>query len=666
MRIKTDFRNISGIILIFSSFFFNFCEKDDNGEGDTGGVLQFISARVGDVNLIVNDTLENVPPESPILLSFSSAVDSSTIFDGIELMNDNLTKQSFIYSLDNELKKILVTPLVNLNPFVIYQLSINHQLKGINNENASDLNFYFKTREGELNIQSVSVNGTDLSEGKTPRNVELDVEIILQFDYPVANENIETKISLYGKKVMPISIDFSEGNTVIKVSNQSPLDYYTKYNLFVSSSLVGANGYSFDGFINQFYTGLDSTPKFPAISDDELLTLIQQQTFKYFYDFGHPVSGLIRERNTSGDIVTSGGSGFGLMALIVGMERDFITRDEGLTRLNTILNFLENADRFHGAWSHWLNGNSGAAIPFSTKDNGGDLVETSYLIQGLLTIRQYLDSTNNEEKLLINKINDLWHTVEWSWYTRGGQNTLYWHWSENYGWDMNMEIRGYNEALITYICAAGSPTFGIEPDVYHNGWARNGAIVNGNTTYGYVLPLGYSNYGGPLFFEQYTYMGLNPQNLSDRYADYNQQTINHTLINRAYCIDNPRNYIGYSKDCWGLTASDNHEGYSAHSPTNDLGVITPTAAISSIAFTPEYSMDAIKHFYYRMGDRLWGEYGFYDAFNVTEDWYASSYLAIDQGPIIIMIENYRTGLLWDLFMSCPEIKDALDKLDFTY
>jgi hypothetical protein len=189
-------------------------------------------------------------------------------------------------------------------------------------------------------------------------------------------------------------------------------------------------------------------------------------------------------------------------------------------------------------------------------------------------------------------------------------------------------------------------------------------MINGKSFYDYTLPVG-SDYGGPLFFAHYSFLGLDPRNLQDAYADYWQQNEHHTRINRAYCIDNPQQYAGYSENNWGLTASDNHLGYAAHSPAHDLGVITPTAALSSFPYTPEASMDALHFFYYTLGDRLWGEYGFYDAFNVTEGWYAGSYLAIDQGPIIIMIENYRTALLWELFMSVPEVWQGLEKLGFT-
>ena len=413
------------------------------------------------------------------------------------------------------------------------------------------------------------------------------------------------------------------------------------------------------------FTTVDSTLKFPEISDEELLTKIQEQTFKYFWEFGHPVSGMARERNTSGETVTTGGTGFGLMAMVAAVERGFIDRSDALSRWQTIVEFLEDADRFHGVWPHWMNGTTGEVIPFSELDNGGDLVETAFLIQGLLTVKNYLNLANATEAALADQIQSLWEEVEWNWFTKGGEDVLYWHWSPEHEWEINLQIRGHNETQLVYILAAASPTYSIDEEVYTAGYARNGNMVNGNLFYDIQLPLG-NDFGGPLFFAHYSYLGLNPENLQDQYANYWTQNVNHTLINRAYCIDNPENYIGYSDQCWGLTASDNHQGYSAHSPTNDLGVITPTAAITSIPYTPEESMEAIRFFYYIIGDRIWGEYGFYDAFNATEEWYADSYLAIDQGPIICMIENHRTGLLWNTFMQDEDVQEGLDKLNFTY
>ena len=404
------------------------------------------------------------------------------------------------------------------------------------------------------------------------------------------------------------------------------------------------------------------------LSDTALLELVQQQTFRYFWDFAHPVSGLARERSNvaydyGDEVVTTGGSGFGIMAIIVATDRKWITRDSAVKHLLKTIKFLAKADSYHGVFPHWLNGATGKTIPFSRKDDGADLVETSFLFEGLLCARQYFTNANDKEKELRNRITWLWNDVEWNWHTRGGLDLLYWHWSPNNGWSMNFELRGYNETLITYILAASSPNFSIPAKVYHNCWAQSNHFISNKEFYGVKLPLGF-DYGGPLFFEQYTFMGLNPHGLKDNYADYWQQVYNHTLINYKHCVLNPKQYKGYGENCWGLTASDTYDGYNAHSPDNDLGTITPTAALSSFPYTPDYSMKALKHFYYDLGDKIWSEYGFTDAFNETKNWYAKSHLAIDQGPIVVMIENYRTGLLWKLFMGIPDIQNGLHKLGF--
>lgn len=404
------------------------------------------------------------------------------------------------------------------------------------------------------------------------------------------------------------------------------------------------------------------------LSDTELLNLVQKQTFRYFWDFAHPVSGMARERSNSAfgygdEVVTTGGTGFGVMAVIVAAERGWISRDTAARHLLKMVKFLDKADAYHGVFPHWLNGTTGKTIPFSRKDDGADLVETSYLFQGLLCVRQYFNQDNPVESELRNRINGLWNDTEWNWFTKGGEEVLYWHWSPNNGWAMNFPVRGYNECLIMYVLAASGERYPVSSAVYHRGWAQSNFFKNGKEFYGILLPLGF-DYGGPLFFAHYSFLGLDPNNLVDRYANYWEQNKNHTLINRAWCIDNPKKFKGYGANCWGLTASDNFEGYNAHAPGNDLGVITPTAALSSFPYTPEFSMLALKHFYFDLGDKIWGEYGFVDSFSETRNWYAKNYLAIDQGPIIVMIENYRSGLLWKLFMSCPEVKSGLKKLEF--
>lgn len=406
------------------------------------------------------------------------------------------------------------------------------------------------------------------------------------------------------------------------------------------------------------------------LSDSALLDVVQKQTFKYFWNFAHPVSAMARERSNEAygygnEVVTTGGTGFGVMAIIAATERKWISRDTAAKFMVRMVNFLLKADSYHGVFPHWLNGSTGKTIPFSRKDDGADLVETSYLFQGLLCARQYFNNTNNRtENELRNKIQWLWEGIEWNWFTKGGEEVLYWHWSPNNGWAMNFPIRGFNECLITYVLAASAEKYPVASAVYHRGWTQSNFFKNGKTFYGYSLPLGF-DYGGPLFFSQYSFLGLDPHGLKDEYADYWEQNQHHTFINYAYCIDNPHEFKGFGANCWGLTAGDTYDGYNAYSPTNDGGTIAPTAALSAFPYAPDKSMKALKHFYYDLGDKIWSEYGFVDGFNETKNWYASSHLAIDQGPIIVMIENYRSGLLWKLFMSCPEVQSGLKKLDFS-
>lgn len=404
------------------------------------------------------------------------------------------------------------------------------------------------------------------------------------------------------------------------------------------------------------------------LSDTALLELVQKQTFRYFWEFGHPVSGMSRERSNiafdyGDEVVTTGGTGFGIMAMIVAAERGWQPRDSVSARLLKMMKFLAKADHYHGIFPHWLNGATGKIVPFGRKDDGGDLVESSFLFQGMLAARQYFDRDNDVERDLRNRIQWIWNEAEWDWYTRGNPNQLYWHWSPNNGWAMNFELRGYNETLITYVMAASSPRYPITAQVYNKCWAQSDHFKNGKEYYGVTLPLGF-DYGGPLFFAHYSFLGLDPRKLKDQYADYWEQNVNHSLINYKHCVANPGKFKGYGENSWGLTASDTYNGYNAHSPTNDFGTITPTAALSSFPYTPEQSMKALRHFYDDLGDKIWSEYGFTDAFNESQNWYAKSHLAIDQGPIIVMIENYRTGLLWKLFMKDPDVQNGLKKLGF--
>ena len=438
----------------------------------------------------------------------------------------------------------------------------------------------------------------------------------------------------------------------------------------IATLLVGCNGQSSKSKLRD----QDKQKEDIKLTDEQLLDSVQKQTFNYFWEGAEPTSGLARERihlddiypTHDKDIITIGGSGFGVMAILVGIEREFITREMGLERLEKAVDFLENTDRFHGAWPHWLTPD-GKMTPFSKKDNGGDLVETAFLIEGLLTVKEYFKDGNDREQALAQRIQILWEEVEWDWYTKG-ENVLYWHWSPEYEWDMNFPVGGYNEALIMYILAAASPTHPISKEVYDQGWARDGAITKDTTYYG--LPTILDHYEsdaspvGPMFWAHYSYTGLNPKGLKDQYADYWELNYNHTMIQYKYAVDNPKNFKGYGEDLWGLTSSYSIKGYDGHRPDRDISVISPTAALSSMPYAPKESMAFLRNLYTNH-DTLVGKYGPYDAFSLEENWVLPRYLAIDQGPIPVMIENHRSGLFWMLFMTNKDVVKGLDKLGFS-
>jgi len=500
-------------------------------------------------------------------------------------------------------------------------------------------------------------------------DVAPDAAIVLDFTAPLDAATVEANIYLLdagGSKVP--ARDVYDGQRRVTVEPDAALRSYATYRLIVNSGLKSAGGEPIlTGKVISLHTGLDASDKFPQITDEELLDKVQRQTFRYFWEGAEPVSGMARERTSSGATVTTGGTGFGVMAMTVAAERGFVTRSEACARVQRIVTFLsERATAYHGAFSHWIDGQTGRTLPFSADDNGADLVETGLLFEGLLAARAYFDRADAAESRLRADITALWEAVEWDFFTKqGAEKVLYWHWSPDKGWAMNMPIRGWNEALIVYVLAASSPTHPIGREVYAEGWARGGAMRNGKRFYDTVLPLG-EDYGGPLFWAHYSFLGLDPRGLSDAYADYWEQVRSHTLINYKYCVANPKRYAGYGPDCWGLTASDIEGGYAASSPTDDRGVIAPTAALSSLPYTPDESLAALRFFYYKLGDKLWSDYGFIDAFDLTDGWFDTGmHIAIDQGPVVVMIENYRTGLPWRLFMSDREVQAGLAKLGFT-
>jgi hypothetical protein len=423
-----------------------------------------------------------------------------------------------------------------------------------------------------------------------------------------------------------------------------------------------------------------------AMTDDELLTMLQEGCFRYYWEAAHPDSGMIRENLPGNDrIVATGASGFGIMALVVGVERGFITREQGVERLNTITAFLDKAPRYHGAWSHFMDGKTGQSLPvFDVIDSGGDLVESAFLMQGLLAARQYFNRSTPQETALVKRITHLWETVEWDWYRKSpDSDALYWHWTPEWTWFINHRLTGFNETMIVYLLAIASPTHPVAPELYYTGWAgqseaaalyRKGwsgssegeHYANGTTYSGIKLDVGVGS-GGPLFFAHYSYMGFDPHALTDLYTNYFENNRNMALINLAYAKENPGKHKTYNADAWGLTASDGPKGYVPEAPDlqDDKGTLAPTGALASFPYTPDASMAAFKHFYRDLGDRLWGIYGPIDAYNLDEDWWSPIYMGLNQAPITVMVENYRSRLVWKLFHANPEIQSMLKKLDAT-
>jgi hypothetical protein len=419
------------------------------------------------------------------------------------------------------------------------------------------------------------------------------------------------------------------------------------------------------------------------LNDEELLDMVQEAHFRYYWEGAEPNSGLALE-NIHGrrHMVATGASGFGIMTLLVGENRKFITRNELIQRLQKIVTFLEKADKFHGAFPHFIDGATGKAEPFfGPKDNGADLVETSFLAQGLLAAREYLDTAVSQENQLAGRIDKLWRGIEWSWFRRDEKSKfLLWHWSPDQGWVINHKLIGWNETLITYFLAISSDTHPVPASFYYSGWAslskeaqnyrigwgqtKDGSMYkNGNSYFGIPLKVGVSN-GGPLFFVHYSFLGLDPHKFTDVYTNYFENNRNIAFINYRYCVENPENHKGYGPDAWGLTASDGLWSYQADEPVKrqDHGKITPTGALASFPYTPAESMTALKNYYRNFGKFAWGEYGFYDAFNLDENWRSEIFMGLNQGPIAVMIENYRTGLLWNLFMKNRDVQEGLRKI----
>lgn len=401
------------------------------------------------------------------------------------------------------------------------------------------------------------------------------------------------------------------------------------------------------------------------------LTEVQEAGFRYYFDYANlgsnlPQEGIKPVDSWGPNMVSAVSTGMYFFNIAVGIEREFITREEGVAHVTKALKFLsEKTERIYGAFPHWIDGYTGEVIPFSDTDNGADMVETAIIAKGLIFAREFFDGDDPQEKMIREISDRLWREIEWDKFIKepGVENVMIWHWSPDHGFS-DLPIVGFNESEIAYLLGIGSPTFPIDPTCYWEGWVgKNADYFNPRIVEGLEGPIKLQlthDYGIPMFVMHYSYLGLDPRKLPLPEGNLFEEFEQLTLANHDYCRMNSHRYKGYDR-YWGLTASLDPDGYRAHHPIHDdNGTISPTGAISSIAYQPEKVILMMEEMYLKEGGKLWGPFGFYDAFNPTRDWVATAYIGIDVGPIAPMIENHRSGKLWEVFMKAPEINKAID------
>ena len=404
----------------------------------------------------------------------------------------------------------------------------------------------------------------------------------------------------------------------------------------------------------------------PFANDDQFLEYVQQTTFDYFWYLANPDNGLVPDRSTTSSPCSIAAVGFGLTAIGIGIDHGWISRTQGVARVLTTLNTFLNGPQgtstsgtigYRGWFYHFLDMNTAVRSPSSELSS----IDTALLLAGILYVKQYFDGANPDETAIRTMADTIFSRVDWNWMAQG-TNVVSMGWFPPGSFIANNWV-GYNEAMILYLLGLGAATNPLPASAW-NRW-----------TSGYTWA---TNYGqayvpfAPLFGHQYSHGWVDFRHVADAYMNshdstYFQNSRRATLAQRAYCIANPLNRVGYGSNVWGLTACDGPTGYAARGappPENDDGTIAPTAAGGSIAFAPEFSVPALRQFYTQYRLRIWTAYGFRDAFNLGAQWYAADELGIDQGPIVIMIENHRTQRVWRLFMRNEEIRRGLQRAGF--
>ncbi|MDM7914397.1 MAG: glucoamylase family protein, partial [Candidatus Eisenbacteria bacterium] len=387
-----------------------------------------------------------------------------------------------------------------------------------------------------------------------------------------------------------------------------------------------------------------------ALTNEALLDTLQRTAFDFFWNEANPANGLIKDRSTPGSACSIASVGFGLSAILIGIDHGWITRDEGRARILTTLETFWNGPQgtapdgmigYKGLFYHFLDMNTATR----TWDCELSTIDSALLFAGILDAREYFTTDDPVDVQVRTLADSLYYRADWNFFRNGNPGILM-GWRPGTGFAGFGQWVGYNEAMILYILAIGSPTHPV-PASSWNTWTSG---YHWQTQYGYTYVI-----FPPLFGHQYSHCWIDFRYIQDahmrgRGITYFENSRRATLAQRNYCIANPFGHIGYGANLWGITACDGPDGYAAHGappPQNDDGTIAPTAPAGSIPFTPDESLAVLQNLYDNYRAMLWGPYGFRDAFNLDRGWWDTDYIGIDQGPIVLMIENYRTGAVWE-------------------
>lgn len=406
-------------------------------------------------------------------------------------------------------------------------------------------------------------------------------------------------------------------------------------------------------------------------NDDQFLEYVQETAFDYFWYLANPNNGLVPDRTAVGSACSIAAVGFGLTAIGIGVDHGWISRTQAVARVSATLNTFLNGPQgpavsgtigYNGWFYHFLDMNT--ALRYTSFDTELSSIDTALLLGGILYSKQYFDGTNSDETSIRTMADAIFNRIDWNWMARG-TDAVAMGWKPTTGFTNFSDWIGYNEGMIIYVLGLGTATSPLPASA----WSKWTSGYNWSTLNGYsFVPF------PPLFTHQYSHCWIDFRHITDAYMNahdstYFENSRRATLAQRNYCIANPLGRTGYSSTNWGLTACDtpppvNYGVHGAPPALNDDGTLAPTAPGGSMAFAPEVCLPTLRAMYKQFRTHIWSAYGFKDAFNLNPTWYGPDELGIDEGPIVVMIENYRTQQPWRLFMRNAEVQRGLQRAGF--